>query len=159
MRVRIDESMSHDLERDLAAAVAASEAKANDTPRNISNTAEGVNGPAALRKQLRRTGFVPLPVIGKAPPLEGWSLKTETNDGEIDLWSSLYHYAPSTGVSTQKLPAIDLDILNEEAAEAAEALVRERFEEKGYILVRIGRAPKRAIPFARIVRSRKSRST
>jgi hypothetical protein len=147
MRVRIDESMSHDVERDLAAAVAASEAKANDTPRNISNTAEGVNGPAALRKQLRRAGFVPLPVIGKAPPLEGWSLKTETNDGEIDLWSSLYHYAPSTGVSTQKLPAIDLDILNEEAAEAAEALVRERFEEKGYILVRIGRAPKRAIPF------------
>ena len=35
--------------------------------------------------------------------------------------------------------------MHPEAAEAVEALVRERFEERGIILVRFGRAPKRAI--------------
>ena len=37
--------------------------------------------------------------------------------------------------------------MNQEAAEAVEALARDRFEEKGYILLRIGKAPKRAILF------------
>jgi hypothetical protein len=45
------------------------------------------------------------------------------------------------------MPVLDLDILNEEAARALEDHVRERFEERGYILVRIGKPPKRAIPF------------
>src|SRR6516225_7701583 len=44
-------------------------------------------------------------------------------------------------------PCVDIDILNPEAAEAAEALIRERYEERGYILVRIGLAPKRAVLF------------
>jgi hypothetical protein len=45
------------------------------------------------------------------------------------------------------MPALDLDILNEEAARAVEDLARERFEEHGWFLVRIGKAPKRAIIF------------
>jgi hypothetical protein len=56
---------------------------------------------------------------------------------------------PSREVRDEALqtPFIDLDILNPGAAEAAEELIRERFEERGYILPRIGLAPKRAIPF------------
>ncbi len=45
------------------------------------------------------------------------------------------------------MPGLDIDILNEEAAVAAEEYVRERYEEAGYVLTRIGRAPKRAILF------------
>ena len=45
------------------------------------------------------------------------------------------------------MPTLDLDILNEDAARAIEELTRERYEERGRILVRIGKVPKRAIPF------------
>jgi hypothetical protein len=45
------------------------------------------------------------------------------------------------------MPAFDLDILDQDAVVAIEDLVRERFEERGWILVRIGKAPKRAILF------------
>ena len=45
------------------------------------------------------------------------------------------------------MPTIDIDIYNPEAAKAAEALVRERFERSGKVLVRVGNAPKCAIPF------------
>ena len=103
--------------------------------------------PAERRKHLLCAGYAPLPIAGKIPPLKEWQQKIKTNDGEIDLWSKLFPDALSTGLLTQKLPALDLDILDEQAAEAAEHLVRERFEEKGFILVRIGRAPKRAILF------------
>jgi hypothetical protein len=100
-----------------------------------------------MHKRLLHAGYMPLPVRGKIPPLTAWQKKTETNPDEIDVWSKVFPDAKSTGLLTQKLPALDLDILDEQAAEAAEQLVRERFEEKGYVLVRIGRAPKRAIPF------------
>jgi hypothetical protein len=54
----------------------------------------------------------------------------------------------TTPASSPRLcPTIDIDILNEPVAIAAEDLVRERFEERGYLLVRIGKPPKRAIPF------------
>ena len=57
------------------------------------------------------------------------------------------------------MPAIDIDIRDPFAAEAVEALARERFEERGYFLVRFGEPPKRAIllrtdqPFPKIVRN------
>jgi hypothetical protein len=43
--------------------------------------------------------------------------------------------------------AIDIDIYNPEAAKAVEALVRKNFERRGKVLVRVGNAPKFAIPF------------
>jgi hypothetical protein len=55
--------------------------------------------------------------------------------------------ACNTGILTRLTPSLDADILNQDAAVAIEALVRERFEERGYILVRIGLPPKRAILF------------
>ena len=45
------------------------------------------------------------------------------------------------------MPTLDIDVLNPEAAEAVRALIKERFEERGYIPVRTGKAPKFAIPF------------
>ena len=103
--------------------------------------------PAMIRTQLRCAGYAPLPINGKIPPLNGWQTKTETNDAEIGLWSKSFPQATNTGILTARIPAIDIDITFEPAAEAIEELARERFEERGYFLVRIGKAPKRAILF------------
>src|SRR4026209_1274245 len=100
----------------------------------------------ALRLNLRARGYLPVPVIGKAPPLEGWS-QIEATEEQIKEWEQTYPYAQSTGILTKLAPAFDIDIQNPEAAEAVEELVRERFIEGGLILVRIGQAPKRAILF------------
>jgi hypothetical protein len=83
----------------------------------------------------------------KNPVMDGWQKKIGVTDDEIRLWDNLYQYASSTGILTRNVPTIDIDILNPEASEAVETLVREWFEERGNILVRIGLAPKRAVPF------------
>jgi hypothetical protein len=103
--------------------------------------------PTEHRIQLLRAGYAPLPVVGKQPPFDAWQEKTQATADEIVSWPKLYPFAPSTGLLTRLMPTFDIDILNEAASEAVEALVRERFGGRGKILVRIGRAPKRAIPF------------
>jgi hypothetical protein len=45
------------------------------------------------------------------------------------------------------MPTLDLDIMNEKAVLVAEDIVRLRMKHRGALLVRIGRPPKRAIPF------------
>jgi hypothetical protein len=112
---------------------------------------------AAARMRLRHAGFAPIPCMGKAPAPKAWEQKIDCNADEIASWSNFFPHADNTGILTRTAPAIDIDILNPEAAEAVEALARERFEERGYVLVRIGQAPKRAIllrtdaPFKKIV--------
>jgi hypothetical protein len=75
----------------------------------------------------------------------------------IEMWAKTWPDAKNTGVLTRLTPALDLDILNEEAVRTIEDHVRERYEERGPILVRVGRSPKRAIlfhtiePFAKIL--------
>jgi hypothetical protein len=116
---------------------------------------------AELRNSLRCAGYSPIPVNGKRPASEAWEQKLVTNPDEIALWDKVFPYAKNTGILTRITPTIDIDILNPEAAVAVEELARERFEERGFILVRIGRAPKRAIllrteanaPFKKIARS------
>jgi Bifunctional DNA primase/polymerase, N-terminal len=110
-----------------------------------------------LRHQLCAAGFCPIPLYGKEPPVYGknnkrkglaaWEQLTEVTRGQIDMWERTWPDALNTGALTRLMPALDLDILNEEAAEAAEALVRGRYEDCGYILVRIFLPPKRAVPF------------
>jgi hypothetical protein len=113
----------------------------------------------AVRLRLFEGGYSPLPLNGKNPDIngKGWQEKRlQTNETEIRLWSKLYQHYNNTGILNKYCPALDADILNPEAAEAVEAMVRERFEELGVFLVRIGLAPKRAIlfrtdePFAKI---------
>jgi hypothetical protein len=101
----------------------------------------------ALRRRLRAQGFKPIPVLGKVPSLKGWQSKLETNDAEIALWVKLFPHSHNTGILTINTPTIDIDILNPFAATAVEELFRDRLDERGYIPVRFGRAPKRAIPF------------
>ena len=73
------------------------------------------------------------------------------------MWGRTWPDAINTGILTRTTPTLDADILNEDAAVAIEELVREHYEEAGYVLMRIGRPPKRAFlfrtdePFAKIV--------
>jgi hypothetical protein len=79
--------------------------------------------------------------------LPKWQDKHGTNAAEIALWAQLYPDAANTGILTRWVPALDIDVLDPEAAATVEDLVRVRFDERGRILVRFGRAPKRAILF------------
>ena len=103
--------------------------------------------PTVLRKGLLAAGYLPTPVIGKAPVQGGWQTKTDLIDAEIVGWTRQYPNAKSTGLLTRAMPTLDIDILDKKASEAVEALVRDRYEVKGKILTRFGLAPKRAIPF------------
>ena len=111
------------------------------------NTSAPQPTPTETRLRLLQSGFDPLPVNGKKPPLKEWEKRTETSKGDIDIWSTLYPYANNSGALTRRMPTLDADIRNQEAAEAVEQLVRDRFADCGTILVRIGNAPKRAVPF------------
>ena len=102
---------------------------------------------AAYRKQLRRAGFSPLPLVGKKPVQNEWQKFADPSENEIDLWPRIYPAAENTGVLTKFSPALDIDILDPDAAEAVERLVRDRYEEKGALMVRFGRSPKRAVLF------------
>jgi hypothetical protein len=72
---------------------------------------------------------------------------------------SAFVYAENTGILCRTTPVVDIDISQQAAACAIEDLAREQFEERGNILVRFGRAPKRAIflrtdePFRKITGS------
>jgi bifunctional DNA primase/polymerase-like protein len=100
-----------------------------------------------IRQALVNHGYVPIPVTGKAPPFKSWQKIENVSRAMLESWNRNYPRATNTGILTKHTPTLDVDILNEDAAIAVEDLVRERFEERGYVLPRVGKAPKRAIPF------------
>jgi hypothetical protein len=81
------------------------------------------------------------------PPFNSWQKVENVSRAMLEAWHRNFPRATNTGILTKYTPTLDADILNELAAIAIEELVRERFEERGYILPRIGKPPKRAIPF------------
>jgi hypothetical protein len=112
-----------------------------------------------LRLMLRARGFLPIPLEGKRPPMEGWQTKAANADEIRGLWPKVWHLAENTGILAKFSPGLDIDILDEDAAEAIEHLAREHFEERGTFTTRIGLWPKRLIPlrtdepFTKLVRS------
>ena len=98
------------------------------------------------RHAMYQHGFAIIPVIGKNPAIEEWQ-NISANTDTINLWPGLYPSHKNTGILTKYTPAIDVDLLNPEAAEAIETLLRSLFEERGILSPRIGRAPKRAFLF------------
>jgi hypothetical protein len=107
----------------------------------------GSAAPGAVRLQLRDAGYDPIPIKGKIPPLNGWQTKFDVDDDEVKQWAKDFPHAKSTGLLTKRTPTIDIDIKIEKAALAVEEMVRERFKAQGKVMVRVGNAPKRAIPF------------
>src|SRR5262249_31480341 len=99
-----------------------------------------------VRQEMYRRGFSVLPVEGKIPHIEQWQ-KLSANTDAIALWPKLYSSHTNTGAHTKYTPAIDIDLLNPEAAEAVDDLACSRFEEHGIIARRVGLWPKRALLF------------
>lgn len=112
-----------------------------------------------IRARLCANGYSPIPLRGKVPVLLKWQEHTSTNSEEIVLWRTMYPDAGNTGILTARHPTIDADLSIVEAAEAIEELARDWFGERGPILTRIGKWPKRAIvlrtdiPFGKLVRN------
>jgi bifunctional DNA primase/polymerase-like protein len=100
-----------------------------------------------VRQALVDRGYVPIPVEGKIPLQKEWQKTENVSRAMLEMWAKTWPRANNTGILTKFTPTLDADILNEPAAIAIEDLVRERSEERGYILPRIGKPPKRAIPF------------
>jgi Bifunctional DNA primase/polymerase, N-terminal len=100
-----------------------------------------------VRQALVARGFIPIPVEGKIPPFQKWQEIQNVSTQMLVAWERNFPRASNTGLLTKFTPVLDADILDEAAAIAVEDLVTERFAERGYIFPRIGRAPKRAIPF------------
>ena len=108
------------------------------------------------RQGLCAAGYTPIPLFGKVPPnkrnnsrksLNEWEQTDNVTNEMLVMWEKTWPDARNTGILTRRMPTLDLDILNEGAVRTIEEHVRERFEEAGYILVRVGKPPKRAIPF------------
>jgi hypothetical protein len=119
-----------------------------------------MDDPRTLRHRLRESGYCPIPLFGKEPPqygknnrrkgLDGWQQLHEVTREMIDMWSRTWPDAHNTGVLCRTMPTLDIDIVNEAAVRTIEDHVREHYEEHGYILPRVGKPPKRAIPFRTI---------
>jgi hypothetical protein len=108
----------------------------------------------ALRHQLRNAGYCPIPLYGKEPPIYGENNKTKGlkrwqelhEHHRIDLWTKILPDADNTGCLCRFMPTLDLDILGESATRALVDHVREHYEESGYILPRMGKPRRCAIP-------------
>ena len=95
------------------------------------------------RKQLLAAGYSPVPVNGKRIQLSDWQ-NIRATPAIIETWAITRTDHLNTGVLCRDTPFIDVDILNEEVCEQVEALLESELENSA---VRIGRPPKRAIPF------------
>src|SRR5262249_15608466 len=116
-----------------------------NSPSNL-DTDQSKSPLTQLRLDLLTRGFTPTPVAGKRPLMDGWQEKTNPTTDEVAAWEHAHPSWRNTGAVTWNTPFIDVDVLKAEAADMVEALARERFGGRGKFLVRIGQAPKRAIP-------------
>jgi len=72
------------------------------------------------RQRARKAGYLPIPCSGKAAVPKSWQKYTDTNDEQIASWAGIWPDALNTGLLTAETPALDIDILDRDAAEAAE---------------------------------------
>jgi hypothetical protein len=97
--------------------------------------------------QLVTNSFAPVLCAGKRSLEDGWADKHAPTVREIEERSKAHPRWTNTGLLARNAPGLDIDILDEGAAQAVEDLTRQRFGGLGRILVRIGLPPKRLIPF------------
>src|SRR5262249_932913 len=105
----------------------------------------------ALRLKLRKNGFEPLPFFGKESIIPFWPRTREESlrlgwkyddDIEIRSWAETHYRSINTGIDAKFTPGLNIDIMDDAAAEAVEALAREFF---GNIHVCFGWPPARLI--------------
>ena len=101
----------------------------------------------AQRVDLRANGYAPTPCDGKRALLDGWASFHAPTEHQINGWSKTHPRCQNTGLLTRLTPGFDIDILNEDAAQAVEDLTVRWFAKRGVIIVRTGQRPKRLILF------------
>ena len=100
-----------------------------------------------VRLTLAANGYTPIPLHGKAPSLASWQTVQDVSREQAVMWEKSWPDARNTGVLTASMPTLDLDIMDAAAVEAIVLYVRDKFEERGYVPARVGRAPRTALPF------------
>jgi hypothetical protein len=108
------------------------------------------SSPGALvaeRVHLRDNGYAPTPCDGKRALLDGWASLHAPTEHQISGWIKTHPRCQNTGLLTRLTPGFDVDILNEDAAQAVEDLTVRWFAKRGAIIVRTGQPPKRLILF------------
>jgi hypothetical protein len=96
------------------------------------------------RLAILRNGWTPLPCSREAknPVVGGWP-DIEVTPSHINGWDMQFPSAQNHGI---RLPAIDIDISDDEVCADIETEIRDWFDGRGLILVRFGRPPRRLIP-------------
>ena len=118
------------------------------------------NSVTAQRLAMRAHGYSPLPLNGKAPKLASWQNRSDASEHEINAWGRVRPAETNTGLLTRNTPAFDIDILSSaEVADAAADLIAEELRDRGALIVRFGRKPKRALSAAPMSRFRRSKSS
>ena len=107
----------------------------------------GPRSPYEFRMSLKAAGFSPVPVAGKRPVLNDWQTKADVDAAEVASWDTRFPGCNNTGILNARTPALDIDIMQQDAAEAVSELVEELYGDKGKLLTRFGLSPKRAILF------------
>ena len=101
----------------------------------------------AERLGLLNNGYAPTPCDGKRALLDGWASLHAPTERQINEWIEFHPRCQNTGILTRLTTAFDIDILNEDAAQAVEDLIVRWFAKRGIIIVRVGQWPKRLILF------------
>jgi hypothetical protein len=88
-----------------------------------------------------------------------WQNLGDASPEQIEMWAKVFTDAVNTGLLTKFTPAFDIDVEIGAAATLIENHVRAQVDDRGRVLVRFGRRPRRAIlfranaPFRKITRS------
>jgi Bifunctional DNA primase/polymerase, N-terminal len=99
-----------------------------------------------LRLRYLRSGYTPLPCVGKAPALSNWP-KARIDATQIRAWPMLFPTALNIGIRSRYNPAADIDVYDADLVHTIERALLKYLPQDKLILRRVGVAPKRLIPF------------
>src|SRR5262245_44900282 len=99
-----------------------------------------------LRLCYLRSGYTPLPCIGKAPVLANWP-EARIDAAQIRAWPRLFPSALNIGIRTRYNPAADIDVYDADLVHTIESALLKYLPQDKLILRRVGVAPKRLITF------------
>src|SRR5262249_41193971 len=89
----------------------------------------------------------PIPLIGKRPANAEWQSDVAPDEAEVTSWKTICPSAFNTGILAKWTPAVDIDVMDGMIANSIADCAAELVDESGWLLVRFGRHPKRAILF------------
>src|SRR6516165_10471503 len=104
-----------------------------------------LNAISARRIRYIKAGYEPIPCIGMRPAPAKWPTIAIDIDTPIN-WDVTYPDATNTGIRTRHAPAVDIDIYDAAMAERIEDVLRATVAQET-LIKRIGKPPKRLIPF------------